>query len=548
MTRASASTKQRRRAACQSNYGKSNMLDRSSPPRQKISLPFWLCFAIYIVIYASLSRNSFAQAPTSLPDFQSRFTLGLIHLTVRGDDPDFGGRPVAPRSGTAFFIGDRQRIITARHLFTSSNGREPLRNITIAARLGSHVGREVGVDPTTLRLNPEHDVAMLRASTPGLGETNLPLCFRHRPVAGQIVIALGFPLGRGADQTDLRVRAPLGTGLEGFPSEAMVVGGGLNEGNSGGPVMSLGGTVAGVVIGGVRGGGATDLGAVLPLRVLQQWILQVADIQEQCEQGVDAPQAASPRQRREYAGEVILTEREINAGEVVALNAILRGVPLARGRDGQVGRDGPPGSPGSGSGADGSPGGNGTPGGPGQNGASASEVVIRAGTLIGNLTIDNSGADGGSGGKGGNGGPGGAGSRGASAVSGAFDCRAGPGRGGNGGRGGDAGPGGPAGRGGDAGRILVILDRWTPGATLDLVARGGQPGDPGPPGATGSGGRQGEEGDASGLCRSAGRSGSPGSPGAPMQAGAGQAGGADAEVVLIIGGVERRATGRLQHR
>lgn len=266
------------------------------------------------------------------------------------------------------------------------------------------------------------------------------------------------------------------------------------------------------------------------------------------------PDAELPRRRREYAGETLLTtEREIVVGELVANGAVIRGLPAARATDGAPGSSGAPGATRNGAGANGENGEAGRDGAPGGAGLSPSKITIRAETLIGQLTVDNSGQHGGNGGPGGNGGAGGPGARGSSAVSGvgAFgigNCESGPGRGGDGGNGGRAGYGGSGGAGGNAGQILVILDRWTPGASLELVARGGRPGQPGNSGTPGSGGDAGPEGATNGFCGPAGRNGNRGARGAEGASGRAAEPGQDAEVVLIVGGQERHASGRLQQR
>ncbi|AXT63246.1 hypothetical protein D1816_23820 [Aquimarina sp. AD10] len=130
-----------------------------------------------------------------------------------------------------------------------------------------------------------------------------------------------------------------------------------------------------------------------------------------------------------------------------------------------------------------------------------------------------SGSRGADGGDGGNGGKGGDGQRGSA---GPFDCRRGPGNGGNGGQAGSGGRAGDGGNGGDGGNIYYV----GPESVIDVLqftsvenygAKGGEPGIPGLAGRPGSGGARGSR---PGLCRG-GRSGSGGGNASPKNLGKG---------------------------
>lgn len=129
-------------------------------------------------------------------------------------------------------------------------------------------------------------------------------------------------------------------------------------------------------------------------------------------------------------------------------------------------------------------------GGPGQCGAegapggSAGAIAIRAGKVLGSLTLLANGGRGGRGQDGGIGAPGANGTNGGDEQSG-----------GTGGTGGAAGAGGAGGRGGDSGRVSVAtLERIDEGA-LTISARPGAGGAPGVAGRPGSGGAGGPGGD-----------------------------------------------------
>lgn len=215
----------------------------------------------------------------------------------------------------------------------------------------------------------------------------------------------------------------------------------------------------------------------------------------------------------------------IKGKTIIANGSEIRAFPI--GNKASNGTQGAPGGNGSngknGSGENASHGSNGTSGQNGIIGRDAGEIRIEGHQLIGQLRIVNNGENGGAGGNGGNGGNGGTGGAGRSAVSGAFDCKRGPGNGGSGGNGGNGGDGGRGGNGGAGGSVIIDIDRAEQGASLVITSSGGSPGVGGSAGSAGSGGRGGPRGSASGLCsgggRSAGSDGVAGQPGRNLGSG-----------------------------
>jgi hypothetical protein len=225
----------------------------------------------------------------------------------------------------------------------------------------------------------------------------------------------------------------------------------------------------------------------------------------------------------------------IRARELTADEAQIVGFEAVETASAASGSAGVAGAAGSGEGASGVSGTKGQEGAPGSIGKSAGPIQIIAATFSGNLNILNSGTAGLRGGNGGRGGGGGPGASGSSASSSIFDCKRGPGRGGDGGNGGAGGNAGSGGNGGSGGPIVITLGSITPTAHIRAAAAGAPGGDPGQPGLGGEGGSGGSEGPISGLCGGAGRSGQrgyAGPSGAP--AAAGQSGNTG-NIVLQIG-------------
>ena len=153
--------------------------------------------------------------------------------------------------------------------------------------------------------------------------------------------------------------------------------------------------------------------------------------------------------------------------------------------------------------------------------------------IVGKLTIDLSGRPGGDGGKGSNGGPGGRGAQGDNAASGLFDCKHGPGRGGDGGPG-QGGEDGGAGLDGGAGGVLVLAgpDPDALQRSVAYASHGGPAGRGGSGGKGGDGGPPGPGGSASGLCSGTGPSGAAGPRGADGKPGTDGKPGPNGSVVL----------------
>nr|WP_277613563.1 serine protease [Neoroseomonas marina] len=189
---------------------------------------------------------------------------------------------VENRTGSGFFISEDRRLLTAKHLFLGSDQR-PLTQIAVLGQIGTHQGRSFPLPAGALRLHPEFDVAMLTAADPSLAHRALPLCFDQPRRTGERIVALGFPRGQDYDQTDGTIR----TTTVSF-GEAWLTGADVNPGNSGGPALSLAGSVVGIVLGGFRERDIQGQNVILPLRVARNFIADVATIQQNCSGGAES--------------------------------------------------------------------------------------------------------------------------------------------------------------------------------------------------------------------------------------------------------------------
>lgn len=151
------------------------------------------------------------------------------------------------------------------------------------------------------------------------------------------------------------------------------------------------------------------------------------------------------------------------------------------------------------------------------------------------LSVDLAGEQGGPGGRGQDGGRGGDGAKGSPASQSVFDCKAGPGRGGDAGNGGPGGLGGPGGAGGAGGDFLLAGLREDDIRLIRLRAPGGDPGPAGKGGKGGDPGVGGPEGEVQlPFCRPSGRRGNDGVRGGDNQDAVGSGThGADGRFIVV---------------
>lgn len=179
-----------------------------------------------------------------LADLYERAAPGVVEISVSGATaPDrFGVPPDAPGAqpiaqGTGFVIDDEGHILTNEHVV------EDAEEIRVSFPDGATVTATlVGTDAST-------DVAVIEVDRPADELTPLPLGDSSSVRVGQSVVALGSPFGLEGTLTagivsavGRTVRAPNGYAIAG----AIQTDAAINSGNSGGPLLDLGGKVLGI--------------------------------------------------------------------------------------------------------------------------------------------------------------------------------------------------------------------------------------------------------------------------------------------------------------
>lgn len=187
-----------------------------------------------------------AEADDLALDAYSRAVMGVVErigpavvgVATWGRD----GRALG--SGSGFVLTPDGYVLTNDHVIRADS------KVVVALADGREIAAQVvGADPAT-------DLALLRAEADGLAYAELAQ--RGRPKAGQLVVAIGNPLGYQSTVSagvvsaiDRALRSRTGRLIEGVIQHTAA----LNPGNSGGPLLNSAGRVIGIntaIIGGAQ--------------------------------------------------------------------------------------------------------------------------------------------------------------------------------------------------------------------------------------------------------------------------------------------------------
>ncbi len=156
--------------------------------------------------------------------------------------------------GSGFFVMDRDLVITNAHVVGMKQGNIPPRRIEVVIHSGED--NEKKLPGILIGLDRQNDLAVLRVQ----GDLSrlpppLPLASATELVETQKVYIFGFPfgaqLGKNITVSTSSISA-LRRGDDGILKQVQV-NGGMNPGNSGGPVTDARGVVIGVSVAGIQG-------------------------------------------------------------------------------------------------------------------------------------------------------------------------------------------------------------------------------------------------------------------------------------------------------
>ncbi len=189
-----------------------------------------------------------AEAPGDLTGLVSRASPGVVLVTAG-----------AGRLGTGFLVDDQRRLLTNAHVIDDAE------TAALTFSDGTELEAEVlGTDEST-------DIAVLQTDTIPQGARPLALGRSDGLEVGVGVVAIGNPFGleRTATSgivsaTERVIRAPNSFAIQ----NAIQTDAAINEGNSGGPLLDLGGRVVGInsqIATADRGAGNVGIGFAVPI-------------------------------------------------------------------------------------------------------------------------------------------------------------------------------------------------------------------------------------------------------------------------------------------
>jgi S1-C subfamily serine protease len=233
--------------------------------------------ATTVLATATTSQStSFAaddESGRSVQEIYARSGPGVVQVrstSVAGNDPFLGPQP--PGSlGSGFVIDKSGRIVTNYHVIDGAQQVEV--NFSGDDRVPARV---VGSDPST-------DLAVLEIDAQARALTPLPLGNSDAVRVGDSVVAIGNPFGLERTVTAGIVSALQRelTAPNGFTIEKVIqTDAPINQGNSGGPLLSAEGEVIGVnsqIENSTGGGGNVGIGFAVPINTVREVVSQILE-------------------------------------------------------------------------------------------------------------------------------------------------------------------------------------------------------------------------------------------------------------------------------
>jgi len=208
----------------------------------------------------------------SVQEIYAQSGPGVVQVSsasVDSSDP-FLGPQAAPRLGSGFIIDKSGRIVTNYHVIEGAQEVEV--NFSGDDRVPARV---VGSDPST-------DLAVLEIDAQARALTPLPLGNSDAVRVGDSVVAIGNPFGLERTVTagivsalQREITAPNGYTID----KVIQTDAPINQGNSGGPLLSAEGAVIGVnsQIEGSVTGGNVGIGFAVPINTVREVVSQIIE-------------------------------------------------------------------------------------------------------------------------------------------------------------------------------------------------------------------------------------------------------------------------------
>ena len=196
---------------------------------------------------------------------------GVVQITSEVVSPSFSGPGPGQSLGSGFVIDKQGHVVTNYHVVQGA--RQVYVNFSQDDRLEAEV---VGTDPST-------DLALLEIDAPERALTPLTLGDSEAVQVGDEVVAIGHPFGLERTVTagivsalQRQIRAP-----DRFPIDKVIqTDAPINQGNSGGPLLSAAGEVIGVntqIATGGTSAGNVGIGFAVPSNTVREVVAELME-------------------------------------------------------------------------------------------------------------------------------------------------------------------------------------------------------------------------------------------------------------------------------
>ncbi|HNP89334.1 MAG: putative serine protease HtrA [Microgenomates group bacterium ADurb.Bin219] len=177
-------------------------------------------------------------------------------------------KEVEQNIATGFIVSKEGLIVTNKHVVSETEAKYKV----LLNDKKEYEVKKIYRDPT-------NDLAILKVDSPAEGFPTLELGDSEKLKVGQLVIAIGTPLGEFPNSVTRGIISGLGRGIsagsvfEGFVEQldnVIQTDAAINPGNSGGPLLNSAGQVIGVNV--AMASGAQNIGFAIPINVVKEMI------------------------------------------------------------------------------------------------------------------------------------------------------------------------------------------------------------------------------------------------------------------------------------
>lgn len=170
--------------------------------------------------------------------------------------------------GTGFLVSKEGLVVTNKHVVSDTEAKY---KVLLADKKEAEVKK--------IYRDLANDLAILKINPPAGELKSLELGDSSNLKVGQLVVAIGTPLGEFPNTVTHGIISGLGRGISaGFPFEGMVerldnviqTDAAINPGNSGGPLLNSSGQAVGVNV--AMASGAQNIGFAIPINVVKEMI------------------------------------------------------------------------------------------------------------------------------------------------------------------------------------------------------------------------------------------------------------------------------------